>query len=97
MDNNKFDKEYHKRWKANNKDKVSEHNARQYENKQEYLAEEIPCKMCNKYLKRSSMGKHKKCCQGFIDTSDWTQEARLSLREEYYNETYGVNDGTTQK
>jgi hypothetical protein len=61
------------------------HSEKQRETRLQYLDEEVACKNCNKYLKRSSMGKHRKsalCKQG-IDTTDWSVDAMLKLREEY--------------
>ena len=93
----KFDKDkYVTQWKADNKDKVAKHNAAAYEKKQEYLAEDIQCDMCNKTIKRSSYGKHKKCCQQYIDTNDWSMTAMLSLRKEYQKPD-GVNNGGNKK
>jgi len=66
----------------------------------EYLCEKIACKNCNKYLRRSSMGKHRKsalCKQG-IDTSDWSDVAREDLRKELAQEkANGVNNGGDKK
>lgn len=61
------------------------HSKQQKLTRLEYLAEEVACPNCNKYLKRKNMGKHRKsniCKQG-IETTDWSKEAMIKLREEY--------------
>jgi hypothetical protein len=100
---NQENKEQRAEYYQDNKEDIQRqrfNSEKQRKTRLEYLCEEIACKNCNKYLRRSSMGKHRKsalCKQG-IDTSDWSDVAREDLRKELAQEkANGVNNGGDKK